>query len=373
MSDRKTRKYIAAAAAVIMAVCVPVHPVPAAADKSVPVSEPEANLNAEPEKAAGEITFATSRVERGTLSVEAQAEGTLQYYGWDNINFDTGYDSAIFIKYCVAVGDYVEEGQPIAEFKALVNDIDIKTVDLRLTRAREEQKEVQESCGARLASAERAVKESTGTALRIAELDLEKCRMETERSIRTVNEKVAELEELVDKYQREQEKLVLPAPMSGYIYSLENKEPDMLAWNGDTLGLMCKQKTQIFAVPDGSGILLYGMNTLVANNDLEADTLGKVVSCSKKYLSGSFQSNDSYIWIDKSNSSYRASIRYETLHLDNVLMVSVEAVKSDSGGCYVTELKDGKKIKHYFLMGKRTKEYCHVIDGLTEGMVVLIN
>ena len=379
MSDRKIQRYIAAAAAAVLAVCVPVHPVPAATEKSAPVSETGTILKAEPDRLPEEeLNFVTTKVERGTMSVTAQAEGSLQYFDWGTIYFDTGYESAAFVQFHVKIGDYVEKGDPVAEYRAQLNEIDVESAKLRLSRAKQEQTETHESCGARLASAERAVRESTGTALRIAELDLEKCRMETERSLRSIDERVAELEAEVEKYNREQEKLLLCAPMSGYIYFLEEREPGAQVWNGDRVGLMYGRQEQIFSVQDNSGIFCYGMHAQITEGSTIGEVSGKVVSCSSKYLSSAFQNRSAYIRADVEGNTafltvYRASITYETLHLENVLMVNINAIKSDSGGSYVTELKDGRRIKHYFITGKRTKEYCHVIDGLAEGMVVLMN
>ncbi|MDE7297887.1 MAG: hypothetical protein K2N94_03525 [Lachnospiraceae bacterium] len=406
MSNRKFRRYTAAAAAAALTVCVPVHSVPALATAAAlsasdtvsaaapvpgtaaetalvskagtatnPGSVPEAGRTSEGEPGSEkDLSPVTTTVERGTLSVTAQVSATLQYFDWGTIWFDSDYASAVFVQYCVKEGDYVEKGQPVAEVQAQVNDIDIEAAKLRLTRARQEQEELHESCSERLAAAEKAVSESSGTARRIAELDLEKCRMETERSLRSVDERVAALEEQITGYDQAREKLLILSPMTGYLHSFEPMEAGKIVWKGDRIGLMYGRKEQTYAVTDATGILCYGMRAQFAEKNSSNTSRGMVVSCSQKYLSSAFKTDNAYIRFDsRSEDPYYATVSYESLHLENVLIVKLEAVKSDSYGSYVTELKDGRKIKHYFLMGKRTKDYCHVLDGLTEGMVVVIN
>lgn len=121
---------------------------------------------------------------------------------------------------------------------------------------------------------------------------------------------------------------------------------------------------------DPNSVMRYGMRVQL-NESKDISYECKVVSCGSKYLSGNFETDKTYVKpIDPRSWGFDAT--YENIRIDNILLVDAGAVKNDKNGSYVVELKDGKLSKCYFTIGKTINDLCYALDGLTEGMTVII-
>lgn len=324
---------------------------------------------------AGETAYTTAEVTYGTLTARAQAKASPYNSEWEEIIFNSDYGSTTFVRYLVETGDYVEAGQPVAEIMTSVDEITVKEMELRLERAQGSYEEFLEQYEAQLEAAMNAVKESSGTAKQIAELNQEKQIMELEKSRQTLEEGVAALEKQLEIYRTAMETTQVTAPVSGMVGWLNRYRSGDTIWDGSALGGIYSMEKVLFSVADTTGILRYGMK--VELSDSAGNTYqGKIISCNNESLSKDLITAAAYIKTDEEiplekMTSLTAS--YETIQMENVLIVDARAVKMDKNGSYVLELADGILVKRYFTVGRTVNGICYAADGLNDGMIVVIN
>lgn len=321
---------------------------------------------------ADDSRYKTTTVEYGTMSVEAQVSVSCEYTEHTPIRFEYEYGAPVFAGYLIERYDYVEKGQPIAEVATNVDEIAIEELKLKLQRAEEARDEFYKNMDEQLENAKKAAEGSAGAQKTIAKLRLEQLEMEFERSRKSADEGVDALKEQLAAYESASEVTQILAPASGMVGWLNRYKSGEILSDGIVLGEIYGYDNVMFYVTDMSGVLRYGMKVTFTDKTKKTYA-GTVVSCPGKYLSGSFETETAYIRPNVMPEVWDGlQAAYETIHIENVLLVSESAVKNDKNGSYVVELKDGKLTKRYFTAGKTVKGVCHVIDGLTEGMTVVI-
>lgn len=321
---------------------------------------------------ADDSFYRTTTVEYGTMSVEAQMSVSCEYTQQTEIQFEYPCGVPVFMGYLVKRDDYVIKGQPIAEIEIRVDDIAVEELRLKLQRAEEARDAYYENMEKQLENAKRAAEENTGTQKTLAGLRLEQLEMEFEKNRVTVDEGVEALQEELEAYESAAEVTQILAPESGMVGWLNYYKNGEILPNDTVLGGIYSRSNVMFYITDQSGVLRYGMKVTFTDKT-KRTYAGTVVSCPGKYLSEGFETNTAYIRPDVMPEVWEdLQAAYETIHIENVLLVSESAVKSDKNGSYVVELEDGKLTKRYFTAGKTVKGVCYVIDGLTEGMTVVI-
>lgn len=322
---------------------------------------------------ADDITYQTMTVEKGTMAVESQMPIGFIYTSRMPVVFESEVGSTTFISYLVNVNDYVSEGNPIAQISTGVDEIVLEETKLRIQRAQESRDRAFADMEEQHDAAERAVAESSGTQRRIAELRLEQLEMEQERNKRRVEEEVAALQEQLAAYEEATEVTQILAPVGGQVTWLNYFGHMDKIWDGTKIAEIAYMDEMMFAVKDPSSVMRYGMQVNIMNGQGENGFAAKIVSSGSKYLSSSFNGERAMLKpILQSADVWGFNMTYENIHIDNALLVSTAAVRNDKNGTYVVELKDGKLIKRYFTVGKTVNDLCYAIDGLTEGMTVVV-
>lgn len=323
---------------------------------------------------ADELGFVTTTVERGTISVTSQTNVSVEYPHREPIVFYSGYGSASFVKYYVDRYDMVEEGDPIAEIYTFVDDIDYEELCLDLERARQERDDFYVKYEKEIAQAEENIeKAGSEREKKLARFEWELCKIDLDSTKEELDRKVEQLEERMESIEEAKETTQILAPATGSVGRLQSYWPWETIYNGTVLGEIYLVDEPIFSVQDLTGILRYGMKIDIEDskgNHYE----GTVVSCSKRYLSDGFAKDDAYIQMEELPEQLsNMTAHYETMRIENVLIVDSKAVKTDNDGSYVMVLADGKLMKRYFVAGRSTNGKCYVVDGLDEGMTVVIN
>ncbi len=319
---------------------------------------------------AEDTGYRTTTVTRGTITAEATVPASYHYTSSLPIEVNFGCGSVKFVQYATKSGEYVSEGDVIAYITTGVDEITLEEIKLRMQRAEESREEAYAKMEEAYRAAQEAVGKSSGTQKKIAELRLEQLGMEQERQKRAVEENFAVIKEQYDTYQNVLETKEIVAPKFGLITQLNYYSPGALIPDGASIGTLLISDEAMFSVADIGSVLRYGMPVKLIDG-MGEEYQCRVVSCGEKYLSGSFKVENAYLKPDY-ESTWGFNARYENLHIDNALLVDNAAVYTDKDGTYVVELKDGKLSKCYFTVGKTTKDLCYALDGLTEGMVVVI-
>lgn len=319
---------------------------------------------------AEDTGYRTTTVTRGTITAEATVPASYRYTSSMPIEVNLGCGSVSFVRYAVESGEYVSEGEVIAYIKTGVDEIALEEIKLRMQRTEESRDKAYAEMEEVYAAAQEAVKKSSGTQKKIAELRLEQIGMEQERQKRALDESFDEIKEQYDTYQNVLEIKEIVAPKFGLVTRLNYYSPGATIPDGISIGTILISDEAMFSVADTGSVLRYGMPVKLIDG-MGNEYQSRVVSCGEKYLSGNFKVENAYLKPDYGDAwAFNAS--YENLHIDNVLLVDTAAVYTDKDGTYVVELKDGKLSKCYFTVGKTVKNLCYALDGLTEGMTVVI-
>lgn len=322
---------------------------------------------------ADDTAYTLTTVERGTLLTKAQAKASIYYPEWASIDFTSDYGSATFVKFVVESGAYVEKGQVIAEIRTEVDDIAMEELNLQLKRAQEDYEEFLTQMESALQAAEAAV----GAALsenekKVAELELEKQRTEYMKRKVSAETGVLALEKRKQIYEAAEETTEVVAPVSGVIGWLNRYRNGDTIWDGASLGGIYDTSKTLFTVKDMTGVFRYGMSVTLKDSQGN-EHVGEVISCSSDSISQYLLQETAYIRIENPDPMLSYTAAYETIRMENVLLVSASAVKTDAGGTYVLTLSDGRPMKQYFVSAKIVNGTCYVLSGLTEGMQVIIN
>lgn len=322
---------------------------------------------------ADDTEYQTMTVTKGTMAVKSQMPAGFIYTGQVPVVFESECGSTTFISYLVNINDYVGKGDPIAQISTGVDEIALEETKLRIQRAEESRDRVFADMQEQHDVAKRAVAESSGTQRRIAELRLEQLEMEQERNKRQVEEEVAVLQEQLAAYEEAIEVTQILAPVSGQVTWLNYFSHMDKIWDGTKIGEIACMDELMFAVKDTGSVLRYGMRVYITNGQGENGFAATIVSSGSKYLSSSFNGERAILKPDSQSADvWGFNMTYENIHIDNALLISTAAVRRDKNGSYVVELKDGKLIKRYFTVGKTVNDLCYAIDGLTEGMTVVV-
>lgn len=322
-----------------------------------------------------ELGFVTTKVERGDLIVNVEATASVEFTQTTQIVFESELGSTTFVKYLVERGDVVEEGQPIAEIYSKLDEIALEEQRIYNERTLADCEAFYESYEDQLKQAKDAVKNAQNeTEKKIAKLRLEQRQMELDRSKISVDERV----EAIRKQQEANEQALavtqIFAPAAGSIGWLNRYKMGDTIWDGTVLGEIFVWDNPIYTVKDTTGILRYGMELVIVDkqgNEYPA----RIISCSKNNLSKEFATEVAYIQADgiPLTKMWDLMARYDTIHMEKILKVDARAVKTDTDGTYVMELLDGKLIKRYFQAGRNIGGMYHIMDGLEEGVTVIIN
>lgn len=319
---------------------------------------------------ADDSAYKTTTVEKGSIVVEAQMQAAYEYTKAVPVVFEAGCGSTTFVQYTVNPNDFVSKGDVIAIISTGVDEIVLEETKLRLKRAEESRDITYRDMQEQYDAAVKAVKDSSGTQKQIAELRLEKLTMEQERSKRSIEEGIAAIQEQMEAYEQVVGVTQILSPAGGMVTGL-TCWPNSTIWDGTQVAVIRSVAEAMFSVKDMGGVLRYGMQVTLLDG-IGNQYVGRVVSSSPKYLSSSFNGEKAYVRPDFQDA-WAFNVVYQNVQIDNVLIISSVAVKNDKDGTYVVELKDGKLSKRYFTVGKIVNDLCYAIDGLTEGMTVIVN
>ncbi len=321
---------------------------------------------------ADDTAYQTAVVTRGTMTVEVNMQAEYVYVKEVPLIFSLPCGSATFLEYVVDVGSYVMEGDVIANIAVDVDEIALEEIKLRLQRAEASRDKAYAEMSKRHTAAQKAVEESSGTQRQIAQLRLEQLEMEQERSKRQIDTEVAQLQEEVDAYEEVVGMTQIFAPASGRLINRLNYSVGRTPiWDGMKIAVIECDVEPMFSLRDPGNVMRYGMPVVLTGGYEEGAYECKVVSCGSKYLTGNFTEEKAYFKPTEAGAWGRDAV-YENIHIDNVLLVDTAAVQNDKNGSYVVELKDGKLSKCYFTVGKTVNNLCYALDGLTEGMTVIV-
>lgn len=331
------------------------------------------------------VNYQITEVKRGDFKYEMFAIGNVEYR---DLYYDTmETEEAEIVEYKVNIGDKVNKGDVILEYKPVYDEAGYKQ------RAAEvEQKEKEYAAGydtrrAEIIKAEHELKQIKDTNEKeIKKLEIKKLRLALEKYQET-SESMAEQKKSLEEYRKGLEKTEVVASHSGYIMELGEADNENIIRKGNIVAVISPKKDYCIKVNDTThGMLRYNADVTISVASSKGGDIsmpGRVVMCSN-ILSYGNATEDAYVEIleEPEGVDWSGAIKvyFESKLVKDVLMVDSKAVlfesKNEGSNAvsvpYVYIYDNGNIFKRYIqVFGSNNKDYL-VLSGLDEGQKVAI-
>lgn len=322
----------------------------------------------------------TAPVTKGTFIINGSCKAQITCTNVSYISNTISGNNITFSTFLVKNGQRVENGDPIVELNVSVDEVDIESLTLQLTTAEENLEQYIDVNNALLRDYEKRIENAaTASERKTAQLlyDRLSVSFEEEKERRT-----AEIESLRNTYSNNTEKKgkeYIYAPMSGVVNGLNRFRKGDKIGNYTYFGAIYDTDSVHISVSGGNDQLAYNMPvSIVQGSGQTLITVDGVVTSNKNAtLAPNLIGRNDYIEIlgDPAvlDLGSDVTLRFQTVTMENALMVPKKAVSNDSGGDYVYRYENGMSIKQYILTGGLNPESIWVVDGLSEGDLVVIN
>ena len=318
-----------------------------------------------------EIEYQTVTVQKGSLIQTETDRLTVVYTKEENLSWDK--DNAWYDEVFVRRNQTVKTGDILMSFKLDVSEAELTALRLRLQRAGEELE-------SGIASREEAMRELEETTRywgyydrSIALKQIEKLQAEYEQFQYQMQQEISRLEEDIAEIEAEKENNVLRAPFDGVVKSVTDWVYGGKVPSGKTLITIYSPDEFLLRCPQNPNFR-YNMSVAIETNASEELLTGTVISAAN-ILPSSLSSGGVMIRLDTEIAAQELGrtikINAQTRILQNVLTVDSRAVNPENGKNYVFVLDGDMLRKRYVEVGVDSRETAWILDGLSEGMLVI--
>lgn len=321
----------------------------------------------------------TVEVTKGTFTINSSCKAQLDC---DNVSYvfcDIDSSNVKFKEFKVKNGTRVERGDIIAEVTVQVEDVEYDKLAVQLQTEEENLEQYIDVNNGLLRDYEYRIEHAATIAERnTAQLLYDRLSVSFEEEKKRRTSEVEALRNTYNGYYENNGTEYITATMSGVVNGLNRFR------SGDSLSnytYMCAiydTDALSVSVPAGSDQLAFNMPVSIVQGSGSAiiSVEGRVRSNKSATLTPNLIGRSDYIEItgDASllNIGDDVTLRYQTVAMDNALIVPKKAVSNDTGGDYVYRYENGLSIKQYILAGGANSDSVWVVDGLSEGDLVVI-
>lgn len=339
-----------------------------------------------PEKA----NYDTMQAEQSDYLVESQGDVSIEFPNALKLSWDT--EGATVKEVLVEKGQEVKAGDVLMSFYVDVDKIALEELEIQLLRKQEDYARKKDVMEVQIKEAEEEAEEIVnGHSYRIAVLNVEKKRIDYEQYVYQTEKAIAELEREVREQKELMENTELKAPIDGVIGSVPYNSEGNAVTVGETLITMFATDEVLLKVDRADDKLRYNMEVTVTkgNKSNGKQYSGRVISA-PNILPGTVKQDYALIALDEELTL--ADYGYETKgpgrgygfmakmeftakyqELNDVLLVSKEAVRKEDGKTYVYILEEGAVHKRFVTVGLTGKNHAWILDGLHEGQAVILD
>ena len=322
----------------------------------------------------------TGRVTSGDFIVNAACKASIIYENVSYVFNDIDTGSVQYVNMLVSVGDTVERGQPLVELSVSVDNEAVSQLESQI-EVLEESLDSYISTNAQLLKRYSDLAQYSASAAdrRVASLLYDRLSVSYNEELQRREDDIEAKKATLTTYRSLQETQYIKAPASGKISNIAR------LWRGQNLdryAYICSiydTEHVILSVNNGGDDLSYNQTVYAVNPRTGGNQLipGRVTSCISPVLSSNLVGKTKYIELLEDPSELKieedVSIRYESKHTKNALLVPKKAVESDLGGNFVYLYSDGHQFKKYFISGGSNAEYYWAVIGLNEGDTVVLH
>ena len=329
------------------------------------------------------LGYQTVTVEKGSFYNEFSSKAELFFPNSKLIIAESEYGDVVFEEYTIEEGAYVQKGEAIAKVHIESDSVDVTEKQLELQRLQESlvtkeadwvtwDKETQDD-----------IKEMTDHyEYEIALLNYHATVTLHEQEREAILDGIADLEEVIADLQSAAQVSEIVAPISGYVWELEDIVGGDVLKQDTSLGKIIMLDCIYLKVKEASDMLSYGkqVDIIVKTGGKIQTFTGEVISLSDMNLLKSMQTEAAYIKVNVDPASILGvgminliNVTTKTRTMNDVLLVEKDAVTVDNDITYVTALlPDGSLVKKGFISGGNNNTYYWVLSGLEEGTKIVM-
>lgn len=321
----------------------------------------------------------TTQVERGDFIVSKTAKGKLTTQDQTRIynTFDIG--TVEFVKFSQSIGTYVNKGDKLAELKIVIDETAVKELEMRIDRAEENLTIYIEENKELIKEYDRIRKQSTDAEEReLAALAYDRLAVSYDTEKEQREEEIEKMKNEFAGYQEINETEYITAPCSGIFGELADLHVKDTLFPGSYIGTVYDISKVIVYVTSSSDELRYNMPVKITQTHGSKAIIldGTVITYRNAAMNADLRSPVSMVLLtgDPKELSMmnEVTVSYQNKRMENVLMISKNAVYGDSNGYYVNILQDGMSCKRYVTYGGENLEKAWIVSGLEEGDICLV-
>ncbi len=322
-----------------------------------------------------EIALRTAPVLKGTYENVVSFQGTVIYTNSVSLSFME--ENAVFYQYLVEQGDFVREGDPLAECKISVSDMEKEEWILEKTMYQKELDSLTKQYENDIKKLDQLITQGTEEEKELYQLLKKEARSQYQQSHTSITEQIEYLEKKIELWNNTKNTNTIYAPMNGSIDKLAYmKEGDEIE-DGRWIVMMHSEEERYIQVTDEKEQLYYNMTvTVEAGKAGQKQEYEGVVIQSDQVLSEPLKQNTALVVLKdhsvKPETLENILVKASIHKVEQTLMVNRSGVYSEKGKSYVLLLEDGAVKKRYITAGLSNSEYVCILDGAAEGWEIVL-
>jgi len=319
--------------------------------------------------------YKTVAVTTGGYTVESSGTGSVIYMVEQELYWEGR--SARFRETLVKNGDTVTVGQPLMAFDIEESESEMAALKLELKRTKEDYASGKATKTAAIAEEKDRAKTLESYDREISLLKVEKLKAQYDKYVYETEKSIAQIEAEIAQIEAEIANNTLVAPFDGVVKSVLAAPVGDKVPTDKALVVIYSTDHILLQVKNGAP-LRYNMSVTVeyGKNSNKQYLSGKVVSA-PSLLPSSLKQSYALIQLDEGvdTSKLKGTLKFTTVteKLGNILTVSKSAVAAEDGKDYVFILENGSVHKRFIIARRNKTEDLWILDGLSEGQLLIID
>lgn len=326
--------------------------------------------------APSQPNYTTISIEKTVLTTSAVGSASIVFPFQESLYWEG--NNARFISAEVSPKQEVKKGDILMTFDVDDNHINLVSAGLQLERLRKEFADGKASRQAEINAATQDALLLNSYDQQIAELTVEKLRAAYDSYVFTMSNNIASLENKIKDLEEAAANNVLVAPFDGVIdYVVRFNPGDPVTNNTALITIHATDIYEIHAKNASSSLLYNTPVNIVVDDKKTVTTYSGCVVAAPNILPSSVSQNTVLIRLDQTTNAedISGSIHYNTeiQIVQNVFIAPRHAIHQEDGKSFVYLLENGTEQKRYVSVQPTGTENVWVLDGLSEGEILIID
>ncbi len=285
--------------------------------------------------------------------------------------------TARFVEYKVSRGDTVKAGDVLAEVEITASTVDITTLELNLSRARDEYETGKAKWERDLTEARLSLGTTQGEDRQIQALRLQRSELAYQQYCLQREYEIESLERDLKERREQVEKSVLVSPIDGVVYEVQYMRVGEQVYPGMRLITVYDPSRMLIAVDNSTGRLRYNMDVTVEMGAAkQRETVSGRVVAADNMLPDGKRLGKAFVALEAGamDMSFKnPKVQGSYVHVPGALVLPRSTATLQGGSYYIYKLQDGMAQKRFVNAVVSNATGVWVIQGLDEGDLVILD